>query len=648
MRGLTPATVQWLKPIFPPPTSRLALDIDSEGVRFVAKFFSQVGLVKQADTSEAPRKLLEKTPERKALKDNSGFLLGATDFNANVINETWPKEQLLLSEAARPVFQYLVLHGDMQDRCAEINAKYKTEKVVPLHSLEMNSEFPLSPYQQVGCYLSMLSPVGFAEFMEQGTGKTPVAIAAFCNHLAEFKKKNKRLFTSIIVAPKAVRQNWVSEFAKFSTRKVNCVVLRGTSLNRVHQVIEGLCDTSYDGLAIIMSYETLTKMQTQLAAREWDFVILDESHLIREPSTKRCKAAFALRDISNKRIILTGTPFGNSPLDLWAQLEFLEKGLSGFISWENFKKFYGVWDTDEAGFKKLLAVQNMPFLQEKLARVSFSITLKEAIPDLPEKVYDVIEVTMSDHQREMYDQLRDTLMIKIENELNSGLNKSLVVNSILTQLLRLAQITNGFTKYDAQYDEDGNCTREAFIERFDPNPKLETICELLLERWKNEKNCKTIIWTSDIPCIDFISERLSELQLPFVTFYGGTSDEDRIEAERRFNFDPLCPIFLGNQASGGTGLNLYGHPTDDTESETNCDWEIFYSQNWSPFIRWQAEARAHRRGTRCHVRITDLCVPGTIDEEIRVRVLKKKELALTTGDIRQILNNILHGVPDNE
>ena len=65
------------------------------------------------------------------------------------------------------------------------------------------------------------------------------------------------------------------------------------------------------------------------------------------------------------------------------------------------------------------------------------------------------------------------------------------------------------------------------------------------------------------------------------------------------------------------------------------------SCNWSAVQRSQAEDRAHRRGTKRSVRITDLMVLGTIDEEIRARVLTKRQSAMEIQDVRQILSNVL-------
>lgn len=94
-------------------------------------------------------------------------------------------------------------------------------------------------------------------------------------------------------------------------------------------------------------------------------------------------------------------------------------------------------------------------------------------------------------------------------------------------------------------------------------------------------------------------------------------------------------------------MNLLGYPPHAGEGvETNASHSIYYAQDWSYTKRAQSGARNHRKGTRVHVRETDLVVPDTIDEKIRIRVLKKKKIAMEIADIREILGAVLHGIKE--
>jgi hypothetical protein len=61
--------------------------------------------------------------------------------------------------------------------------------------------------------------------------------------------------------------------------------------------------------------------------------------------------------------------------------------------------------------------------------------------------------------------------------------------------------------------------------------------------------------------------------------------------------------------------------------------------------RTQSEDRVHRRGTRENIRITDLCIPETIDEEIRARVTGKRKAALEIQDVKQIMDRVYKAIP---
>ncbi len=124
------------------------------------------------------------------------------------------------------------------------------------------------------------------------------------------------------------------------------------------------------------------------------------------------------------------------------QFEFLGKGFSGFTKYDSFKNYFLKLRKVTNNMSIFLGMKNVPLLQERLARMAFLITKKEALPDLPEKVYDVVEVEMTEEQREIYNATARSLAITIENE--QGLDKEMSVNSVLTRLLRLAQITSGF------------------------------------------------------------------------------------------------------------------------------------------------------------------------------------------------------------
>jgi SNF2 family DNA or RNA helicase len=648
MRALSDATAGLLEPVKLKPHDRLSLSLEPDGKHFRAKVSAaRVNGHREWPSAAARSTWLERVPERRQLKStyDEEWLLAATDYTAVVVDAVWPRDQLELDPAAKSMMDLLLLGTTAQDQVAEAYALFKSVGLLPpgAAELEQHPELPLEPYQQAALWMSMRSE-GYNLFMEQGTGKTPVVVARVMNECQRVWAEFGRAHRTIVVCPKAVRLNWCREFQRFCTRPGKVCAIRGGAVARAGQLIEALVDEpGCEYTVCVMSYEGLKGTWDFLEHVDWDLGVLDEAHYAKRPMTSRSQYTRKLRDKCRRRMCLTGTPISNTPLDLYALFEFLSEGGSGFQSWKAFKDFYGVFDQTGDGYAKLVGIQNLPFMKERLTRTAFIVTKKEALPWLPDKVFDVMEAEMSTAQQDAYDSLAKELAYSVEDQLDRSGNKAITIQNVLTQLLRLAQITCGFIKWDAVIDEaTGEVLREARLEYFPECPKLETLVECLREKGPDEK---TIVWSCFVPTIRQVSERLTAEGIRHVTYWGETTEEAREEAERQFNCEPECRVFLGNQGAGGTGLNLLGYPPHEGDGvTTDCNHHIYYAVDWSFIKRDQSGSRNHRRGTRVQVRETDLVVPESIDEDIRVRVGEKKLLAMEVSDVREILGTILAGL----
>lgn len=678
MRPLTDHTARLLAPVRGIDSyDRLRLGLTREGDSFIARLYAldpygsppHAGNGHQPATrfpTQAASKLfVSRILEKQELRfhENSPgnyYQFAATDITAAIIHHVWPREQIeFATDDARLIFYGLVAQAVEQERNAELIAQYKEYQAVNLkyraqdldvseaagyspqlfkYALyDQNPELPLALYQQVGLRCCATSQ-GFALFMEQGTGKTPIIISLICNEARE--RDNKNMLIAFIACPKNVRSNWASEFQRFATEPGKITVLRGGKLDRMKQILDAIRvekDVECNYSVIISSYETAKKTWDVLGGvKQYDIAALDEAHAIKSPKAERSQWAMKLRDKALRRYVLTGSPVANTPLDIYMQLEFLGRGWSGFNSWQKFKAFYGVFEQHGGG---LVGFQNLAFMRERLARVSYIVTKKEVLPDLPPVTYDIDEVEMTPEQWAAYRDVAQKLYLEAEKELEDNtIPRSMRVQNILTKFLRLAQITSGFIAWDKVHSDTGELLQPTTYDRFDPDPKLERVVELLKEKGPNDK---TIIWSCWVPNIRTIRARLQLENIGAVAYYGQTKDVDRDAAVHAFNHDTNCKVFIGNPGAGGVGLNLIGYPPGDESIDTNCNHEIFFSQGWSYIHRTQAEARAHRRGTREPLRITDLQVSNTIDEEIRDRVTSKRTMATTIADVREILNSVL-------
>lgn len=585
----------------------------------------------------------QRLPEAKRL-GHDRVQFPVTDFNALVVNELWPESQLDFEPDAQLEYELLVTRFVMQSKKLEERVAFTTKGVHP--EWRHKEAKPFMPHQKIITHVSLNTD--FGNTSEQGTGKTPSTIARICTE-AEERNKWKPAYLVLIVAPKNVRANWRNEFINWSTCRGAVTILRGGQTKRVEQMIDAV--RSEEGQlwsAVICSYETVERSWSAIGMLNWDLVVLDESHYIKNPRTKRWQAIRELRSRSKHRMILTGTPFNNHVGDIWTQLEFLDEGLSGFATYEAFKNYYGKFVPMRRGQRYEGAEKlNAPLLKERLARLTMRVTKKQCLPDLPDKISMIREVYMSKEQRAVYIMIRDKLIAEIERDIataeTKGTSRALVMTNVLTKLLKLAQVTSGFVVFPEELNEEGEVTAPRLVDRFDPNPKVEELINVL--KTELDENGKALIWCCWIEDIKIVAARL---RIEFgeesvVTYYGATKEDDREIAERRFNEDPKCKFLVGNPAAGGVGLNLVGYPWWEGENssvKTDCTHMVYFSQDWSMTKRSQSEDRSHRKGTRVPLTIVDLLVPGSIDEQIRQRVTDKRISAHEVQDVTAILQTV--------
>ena len=640
-------TKKFLQPIGLSDQDWVSLELNDKGTHFTAKIFTP------GDNGDGPsipsyksHRAIGRIPERKLLTTGRDgipkYQLGISDYTTELLHVNYSNRIYFKDESTKLVYHSSLLESRNYDEIAKRTAKYFEDKTVPENNLQIVNDFEMTCFQQVAAINSALCS-GYGVLFKQGCGKTLVPISLISSFAPYVKQKTGRMYRALVVCPNAVRLNWQTELRRFAKCRVKSTIIEGGMPDRLKKMIYGLKDdNNYDATVFIVGYDTVPVFQEALGF-DWDFGILDESQYVKSHTTKRWQAIEKLRDKCEKRVALTGTPIANSLLDLYTLFEWIGKGISGFTSFEQFKKFYAVYETNYAkngqdGLEKLAGFQNIPFLQERLARHTFIITKKQALPDLPDKTYDIVESTMTEEQLVVYRQLATDLMAEIKG---SDFTNTLTTNHILTKLLRLAEITAGYAKWDGDICQETGKVLNYRTTFFDPIPKIETLVEILKEKEPDEK---TIVWSCFRAPIQKICERLTQEGIEHVVMYGATSESKRKEAVDKFNSDPNCKVFVGNPSVGGIGLNLLGYDYWEKEPKltTNANHHIYYCTNWSALDREQSSDRSHRRGTRVPVRITDLVVPRSIDEEIRLRVVEKQITAMQLSDLRSVLKNVLN------
>ena len=147
------------------------------------------------------------------------------------------------------------------------------------------------------------------------------------------------------------------------------------------------------------------------ALQKWDrgrmLLVADESDEYATPSAKRSRRLRAWAHNCGAQRILTGTPWHDSVLHAWAQLEILGPGVSGYTKNNDFARRYGQWETrfgPHGSFPSLVGYQHV---DEFMARVRehCSILTADDIPDMPRTVNRLLDFAMHPSTQEVFDEV---------------------------------------------------------------------------------------------------------------------------------------------------------------------------------------------------------------------------------------------------
>ena len=461
----------------------------------------------------------------------------------------------------------------------------------------MNYKFKTKPYKhQIIALEKSWDKEEYAYFMEMGTGKSKVLV----DNIGMLYDKGV-INAALIIAPKGVYRNWYSgeipnHLASHIQHKT--VLWTASTSKTKDKEYQQLFEIDYDLHILVMNVEAFsTKKGVEFAGKflrtHKALMAVDESTSIKTPTAKRTKAITDLALLSKYKRILTGSPVTKSPLDLYSQCKFLDENLLGFQSYYSFRQRYAHMVSRNFGGRQVQIVASYRRLDElshSLKNFSYRV-LKEDCLDLPDKIYIKRTVELTDEQLKLYKTMKQMALAQLNG-------KILTAPNVLTQLMRLHQITCGHLKSD-----DGDI-------QIVKNNRLNELMDVL-----EEVEGKAIIWANYVYDIETIVKEIQKKygQDSVVQYYGAINSEERQKGIERFQ-DPNSPVrfFIGNPQTGGYGITL-----------TAASTVIYYSNGYDLEKRLQSEDRAHRIGQKKSVTYIDLIAEKTIDEKI-VKALRKK------------------------
>lgn len=452
--------------------------------------------------------------------------------------------------------------------------------------------FATRPYQHQLKALRQLWRRGWggALLWEPGTGKTKCALD-FAGALYLYRGLRRVL----VICPIAAFGVWVAELGKHMPEQVPFTV---TVLNKSRSAEDLHFDKPPDDVlwVVVVNYETAWRIFPQLRWWKPQLCIIDESHQIKRGSTKKARGCHKLGLLASYRLILTGTPVTNSPLDLFSQWKFLNPVRFG-RSFRDFAAAYAVFGG--YGGHEVLLYKNLDQLRE-IIEMDASIIKKEDCLDLPEKVYEVIPIDLDSETAEVYRQMEDQMVAELES------GELITAEIILTKLLRLSQITSGFTS------RSNNGARETIPLGEEKLGALEE----LVDTYALESQQKVVIFCRFIPSLERIASLLKKKKVPFRVISGDVAYPKRNEAVQWMWSGEGPKVLLAQIATAGLAIDL-----------SCCHTAIYYELDYSLDHYIQSQDRLHRIGQVHKVLYLHLLARESVDEDVYRALTDKKDVA---------------------
>ncbi|EEP77218.1 hypothetical protein UREG_02067 [Uncinocarpus reesii 1704] len=551
-----------------------------------------------------------------------------------------------------------------RDRERKFMAQMLDVRKVEPFEIPVGIKAELRSYQQEGVnWLAFLNRYNLHGILcdDMGLGKTlqTLCIVASDHHLraeefARTQAPEVRRLPSLIICPPSVSGHWQQEIQQYAPF-LSCVSYMGPPAERSkHRSRLSEVDI------VITSYDICRNDNDILLPMSWNYCVLDEGHLIKNPRAKITQAVKRIQ--SNHRLILSGTPIQNNVLELWSLFDFLMPGFLGTekvfldrfakpIAASRFSKSSS--KEQEAGALAIEALhkQVLPFLLRRLK--------EEVLNDLPPKILQNYYCDPSELQRKLFEDFTKKEQKELAKKIGSTEKEAKEhIFQALQYMRRLCNspalvVKEGHRQYPEvqKYLSD----KRSNIRDISHAPKLTALRDLLIDcgigvdpSTEGELTTaasyvsphRALIFCQMKEMLDIVQNDVLKKLLPSVQYLrldGSVEATKRQNIVNQFNTDPSYDVLLLTTSVGGLGLNL-----------TGADTVIFVEHDWNPQKDIQAMDRAHRIGQKKVVNVYRLITRGTLEEKIlnlqrfkidvASTVVNQQNAGLSTMDTDQLLD----------
>jgi superfamily II DNA or RNA helicase len=435
-------------------------------------------------------------------------------------------------------------------------------------------ETELRSYQREGFWwLAFLWEHGLGGILadDMGLGKT-LQVLALVTH-AKAERPDRGPF--LVVAPTSVVTAWASEAARHAP---------GLRVGIASRRTDDVAAVARESDIVVTTYTLLRLAHLRYSAVEWGGIVLDEAQQVKNHQSKTYAAVRSIP--APFKLAVTGTPFENRLMELWALLSITVPGL---YPWPRQFNERVVRPVERGGDKAVLdrfRARIKPFLLRR--------TKELVADDLPPKQEQVLAVDLGPGHRRIY----DTHLAK-ERQRILGLVEDFDRNrvAIFSALTRLRQLALDPALVDPEHDRVGSS-------------KLDVLVDHLLEI--TAEGHRALVFSQFTSFLGRVRTRLTEAGIATTYLDGATRDRGAVIEDFRSG---EAPVFLISLKAGGVGLTL-----------TEADYVFVLDPWWNPAAEAQAVDRAHRIGQTQHVHVYRLVATDTIEEKVMALKARKAEL----------------------
>ena len=411
--------------------------------------------------------------------------------------------------------------------------------------------------------------------------------------------------TILIIVPASLRINWLREAEKWLV------------VPREIYVVENNKSVPDSAEIVVVNYDRIKgAVFDSLMVREFDILIIDESHKIKNPKAARTKRVLGepekkrpkkdrvpgLVDRCKRKLFLTGTPILNRPIEIQTVLAAICP--DEFGNFFAFAKRYCAaertkWGWDFSGASRL------DELQARLRALCMVRRLKrDVLTELPAKRRQVVELAPNGARG------------AVEAEANAFRAHEDRLAALRDEA-DLAHAAGDKASYEAAVGKLRNEAQVAFseISRFRHDVAVAKIPAVIehVDNVLESGTDKLVLFAHHKDVIKALMEHYGDAA---VQLTGDTSQADRQTAVDRFQADPAVKVFIGSITAAGVGLTL-----------TAASHVVFAELDWVPANITQAEDRTHRIGQTGSVLVQHLVVDGSLDARVAKVTGAKQEVA---------------------